>query len=183
MEYGEHSKTILWTFQSLTVWTHGFSKHSEIVPCIFYMKTCKMYSLGTFPTHTIRIKKEHNKYEKYVQSMRQECFNGTFWEHVYILLRNDHTKHSANVSCIFLMKTFKIYFLRTFQAHTMKIKKDNHKKYVQSMRQGFYRTFREHVYILLRNDHTKPSKNIPSIPLGNTLKCLLWKHSRHILNE
>jgi len=56
--------------------------------------------------------------------MRQECFNGTFREHVYILLRNVHTKHSANVSCIFLMKTFKIYSLRISQTHTMRIKKD-----------------------------------------------------------
>ena len=56
--------------------------------------------------------------------MRQECFNGTFREHVYILSRNVHTEHSENVSCIFLMKTFKIYSLRTSQTHTMRIKKD-----------------------------------------------------------
>jgi len=68
MEYDEHSKNILWTFQTLTVWTHGFSKHSENVPCIYHMKTYEMYSLGTFPTHTIRIKKGH-KYKKYAQSM------------------------------------------------------------------------------------------------------------------
>jgi len=56
--------------------------------------------------------------------MRQECFNGTFRGHVYILLRNVHTKYSANVSWIFLMKTFKIYPLRTSPTHTMRIKKD-----------------------------------------------------------
>jgi len=84
------------------------------------METLQLYSLRTFRTHTIRIRNGH-KHKKYVQSIRRECFNGTLREHVYILLRNNHTKHSANVSCIFLVKTLKIYSLRTFQTHTMRI--------------------------------------------------------------
>jgi len=146
-------------------------KHSANVPCMFFMETLQLYSLRTFRTHTIRIRNGH-KHKKYVQSIRRECFNGTLREHVHILLRNDHWKHSVSVPGMFFMKTYKIYSLRTFWTHNIRIiNGQKHKKYVKSMRRECsYWTLREHVYIPLRNDHSKHSANVPCIFLRTTFK-------------
>ena len=136
---------------------------------MFFMKTLKLYFLRTFRTYTIRIRNGH-KHKKYVQRIRRECSYWTLREHVYILLKNDHWKHSANVPCMFFMETLQLYSLRTFRTHTIRIRNGHkHKKYVHTPRM-FNGTLREHVYILLRNDHTKHSANVSWIFLMKTFK-------------